>query len=96
MSNVSGLSSWVSHYLNSKNSTDDTTAPVDSDSNAGVSNVDQHSGESAGQEATGSKRDLNALRGPLPILVFTVLALGGIGTVLARTSKSLSHKKHER
>ena len=90
---VSGLSSWVSHYLNSKDSDKDSAEPVDSDTNAGVNDVGQQADGSGKQQQAGSQRNLSALRGPLPIAIFTILALGGVGTVVARASKALSHSK---
>ncbi|WP_129359827.1 MULTISPECIES: hypothetical protein [Micrococcaceae] len=92
---VTGISSWVSHYLNSKESDAPAADPVDSDANAGVNDVGQQASTSGEHQEAGNHRNLTALRGPIPILVFTALALGGVGTVLARTSKTLSHKKHE-
>ncbi|MGK4064981.1 hypothetical protein AB0Y14_02805 [Rothia sp. HC945] len=90
---VSGLSSWVSHYLNSKDSDKDSAEPVDSDTNAGVNDVGQQADGSGKQQQAGSQRNLSGLRGPLPIAIFTILALGGVGTVVARASKALSHSK---
>ncbi|WP_085529399.1 hypothetical protein [Kocuria massiliensis] len=91
---VNGISSWVSHYLDSKKS--DNSDSVNSDTNAGVSNIDERSNAGAEQQDVSSQRNLSSLRGPWPILAFTILALGGIWAVLSRTSKSRSADQNDR
>jgi len=91
---VNGISSWVSHYLDSKKS--DNSDAVNSDTNAGVSNIDERSNAGAEQQDVSSQRNLSSLRGPWPILAFTILALGGIWAVLSRTSKSRSADQNDR
>lgn len=91
-----GVSRWVSHYLDSSvHSTGQNhdSAPSEEHLTAeGTAGVDTDAPELPGihrSEATGRK-EFSALRGPLPIIVFTVLALGGVGYVVVRASKSLA------
>jgi Na+(H+)/acetate symporter ActP len=85
----------VGHYLETERD-DAPVRPVDSNANAGVSNVDgregQVTGEGAQDDAAGY---LAALRGPLPMLIFSLVAIGGIATILARSSRALARRRRE-
>lgn len=92
---LAGVSGWVSYYLDRDDGSarsDRTSggAPVDSNDNAGVQAVRGESGDaSLTTEAGAGAPDLSALRGPVPIIVFSALALGGIVLVIHRSSRTL-------
>ncbi|WP_231377329.1 hypothetical protein, partial [Rothia kristinae] len=92
---LAGVSGWVSYYLDRDDGSarsDRTSggAPVDSNDNAGVQAVRGESGDAGlSTEAGAGTPDLSALRGPIPIIVFSALALGGIVLVIHRSSRTL-------
>ncbi|WP_131797982.1 hypothetical protein [Rothia kristinae] len=92
---LAGVSGWVSYYLDRDDGSarsDRTSggAPVDSNDNAGVQAVRGESGDAGlSTEAGAGTPDLSALRGPVPIIVFSALALGGIVLVIHRSSRTL-------
>ncbi|MCP3426254.1 hypothetical protein NBM05_09620 [Rothia sp. AR01] len=92
---LSGVSSWVGHYLQTEHDSA-AVSPVDSNANAGVSDVDggegQIQGEGAPERASGH---LASLRGPLPVVLFSLIAVGGIGLILGRSARALTGRRGE-